>query len=199
MRFVPFIRFVGLNGSLVRGADTSSSDVDILIVAKKTRLYTVRAIATFLIHLTGFRRHGKKTAGRVCLNCYLSSENLLLSGQNKNILRDIARAYKYMIPLVDDGISDKFFKKNDWIDDVKIKGDLKFLNYSRRLKSVEFEKFPLKPARKFERLLSGKIGDYLEKKMMKYQKERIFKKKVQGDLIVASVSQIKLHPKKSSK
>ena len=82
LRFVPFLRMAGLNGSLVRGEENVSSDIDFLIIAKRGRLYTARFFAIILVHLTGYRRYADKVAGRICLNCYLSDDNPDISPKN---------------------------------------------------------------------------------------------------------------------
>ncbi|MFH1910384.1 MAG: nucleotidyltransferase domain-containing protein [bacterium] len=140
LRFVPFLRMAALNGSIVRGVENKQSDIDILIIARAGRLYTCRAFATALIQLTGYRRHGQKIAGRICLNCYLNDKNPNIFPQRKSSAPKVARAYKYLIPLVDDGISKKFFKVNKWFGKYQVRGE----KHSQLLKRHCFAKFPLR-------------------------------------------------------
>ncbi len=193
MRFVPFLRMAALNGSIVRGEETPQSDIDILIIAKSGRLYTCRFFATLLVHLTGWRRHGRKTAGRICLNCYLSDEALDITPEYKKSIPKVVRAYKYMIPLVDDGISKKFIAANRWFSKHKVKGS----EHSRLLKEMVFANCPKKPTQVFNNMLLGKFGDYLEEKLMTLQTKRIISGRRKGDEIFVSEKVIKLHPKKS--
>jgi len=139
LRFVPFLRMAALNGSIVRGVENKQSDIDILIIASAGRLYTCRAFATVLIHLTGYRRHGQKIVGRLCLNCYLNDKNPNIFPQRKSSARKVARAYKYLIPLVDDGILRKFLRTNRWFEEFSVEGE----SHSQLLKSHCFSKFPL--------------------------------------------------------
>lgn len=198
LRFAPFARAVLLNGSMVTGEDSLNSDIDFLIITQHGRIYTARFFSTFLVGLTGYRRHGKKVAGRICLNCYLSDQKLDISPHDQKSNLKVAKAYKYAIPLVDNGICKKFFKVNKWFKNkLKVKNNKSKIT-SEFIKEKMFAGFPKKPIRKFERFLSGKFGDYLERKLMKYQQIRILKGKKRGDEIFADKFEIRLHPRKSS-
>lgn len=192
LSFAPFLRMAALNGSVVRGEENKKSDIDILIIAKAGRLYSCRAFATALIALTGWRRHGGKAGGRICLNCYLSDKSLNIFPENKKSAAKVASAYRYLIPLVDNGMASKFLKRNGWFGNFVVKG----ANHSNFLKKMIFAKYPLKPKRSLEKLLSGKIGDSLEKYLMNDQRKRIFRGFKKGDELFADETQIKLHPKK---
>jgi hypothetical protein len=193
LRFVPFLRMAALNGSIVRGQENKESDIDILIIARAGRLYICRFFAILFIHFSGWRRHGRKIAGRICLNCFLSNKDLSIFPENKKSASKVAKAYKYLIPLVDDGSAKKFFKTNAWFDDFKING----ASHCELIKDLAFTKFPLEKKNTiFSRLLSGKIGDWLEKKLMSYQVRRILSRRIKGDETFADRLRIKLHPKK---
>ncbi|MBU1092736.1 nucleotidyltransferase domain-containing protein [Patescibacteria group bacterium] len=193
LRFVPFLRLAALNGSIVRGVENKQSDIDILIIARAGRLYTCRAFAAAFIHLTGWRRHGKKVAGRLCLNCYLNDKSPNIFPHRKNSAKKVAKAYKYLIPLVDDGILRKFYKINRWFDDYSFKGE----EHSRLLSSACFKKFPLKPKNQWiEKLFSGRLGNLVEYKLMIYQTKRIYSSATCDDELVATSDEIRLHPKK---
>lgn len=131
LRYVPFLRMLGLNGSLVRGQEKEESDIDFLIIAKRGRLYTARFFATLLVELTGYRRKGNLVAGRICLNCYLPDNNLKIAPANPKSRGRVAKAYKYLIALIDDDdFERKFFIANSWFSRYKVSGS----KYSRNLK-----------------------------------------------------------------
>lgn len=205
---VPFLKMLGLNGSLVRGEDKKESDIDFLIIAKRGRLYTARFFAVMLAELTGYRRKGDKVAGRICLNCYLSDANLDITPQNPKSKKKVARAYKHLIALVDEGDYEKrFFKENKWFDKYKVSGarysdnlkeKLLYLINDRIYRTDFTGRRALKPKKWGERILSGKFGDFLEKKLMDYQVKRILAGKKAGDEIVCRKNEIRLHPKKVS-
>lgn len=192
LRFDPFVKVVLLNGSIVRGEGSSESDIDFLIIAKAGRIYTARFFATILAGLAGHRRTGEKIAGRVCLNCYLSGKKLDISPHDTKSNLKVAKAYRYAIPLVDDGTSRKFFNENKWFGKYNVEGE----KVSKFLKNKYFVDFPIKPKHIFEKFLSRQLGDWLERKLMEYQQARILKGKKIGDEIFADESEIRLHPKK---
>jgi hypothetical protein len=72
LRLVPYVRLVGLNGSMATGTLKSNSDIDFYIVVANGHIFFTRIMTTALLHLLGIRRHGKKVAGRICLNRYAS-------------------------------------------------------------------------------------------------------------------------------
>lgn len=194
LRFVPFIRMLGLNGSMVRGEEKQTSDIDLLLVVKKNRLYTARFFATILTELTGYRRKGNKSAGRLCLNCYLSDENLKIAPVNPKSRKKVAGAYKRLIALIDDNdYETRFFRKNKWFNRYKVSGRV----YNENLREKLEKYFPLRPKKWGERALSGKFGDWLENKLMDYQVRRIMAGKKKGDEIVCERNEIRLHPKKN--
>lgn len=193
LRFAPFIRMAALNGSIVRGGETKESDIDILIIAKDGRLYTCRAFAVLLIHLTGWRRHGNKIAGRICLNCYLNDKSPNIFPENKKSAAKVAKAYKYLICLVDDGVSKKFFAQNKWLNNYRADGSM----HSHSLKKFIFKDFPLAKKNNYlNKVLGGRFGDFIEKWLMAYQQKRILKSKQKDDEIFVNERAIKLHPKK---
>lgn len=193
LRFVPFLRMAALNGSIVRGEENKQSDIDILIIACAGRLYTCRAFASALIHLTGWRRHGKKISGRICLNCYLSDQYLDIFPENKTSAYKVAKAYKSSIALVDEGLAQKFQIENSWFEKFEKSSN----THTKLLQEACFIGFPLKPsARLLEKMLLGKVGNFVERRLMQYQQSRILRGKRKGDEIYASEKAIKLHPKK---
>jgi len=193
LSFVPFLRMAGLNGSMVRGEDTKESDIDFLIIGKAGRLYTVRFFATVLVALTSWRRHGKMIAGRICLNCFLVDKKLDISPKDSKSKEKVAWAYKYTIPLVQEGrITEKFFESNEWFLNYKVTGQ----KYSQKLQDEVFKFYPLRRRKFSEKLLSGHFGDWIEKKLMQYQVKRILGGKNADDETVATKTEIRLHPKK---
>jgi len=193
MRLVPFIKMVGLNGSVACGDATEKSDIDFLIIARAGRLYTARAFATFLIQLTGYRRHGDKIAGRICLNCYLSDEYLSIELEKESQNQKVARANKYLVALVDsDNVAARFFEENKWFDEYTGAS----IQYTDKIRKKLIPNGPRKPIKIFEIFLYGGLGDLVERYLMNYQIKRILSGKKPGDEIYVTENFIKLHPKK---
>jgi len=88
----------------------------------------------------------------------------------------------------------KFQKENEWmkkyLENYEF-SELEGLRSIRRNKTLSFI------SKLFESILSGKIGDYFEKKMSKIQSERIKKDPLnmkKGGRITISDSQLEFHP-----
>jgi len=196
LAYVPFLRLAGLNGSLVRGDDNEQSDVDFLIIAVPGRLYTARFFSHLLIHLTGWRRYGRKTTDRICLNCYLTAIHPNITPRNPASLFKVAQSNKYMIPLVDDGqTAHRFFKTNEWFSAHQVENR----EVSQRIaKQLLGGKPPCRPKYILEKTLGGKFGDWLEQKLMTWQQHRIRRGIREGDETLATVDEIRSHPHKFS-
>lgn len=101
-----------MTGSLARGEATGKSDIDFFIVTKKGRIWTCRTFVTILVSLTGYRRHGDKIAGRICLNRYQTEDNLDIKPHNLYHAFDYSKAK----PLWEtDRIYSRYLKENRWI------------------------------------------------------------------------------------
>ena len=95
--WVPYLRYVGLNGSLARGVASKKSDIDLMVVAEPGHIFTVRFLMISTIALVGIKRSQKKIAGRLCVNYFVTGDNLDIKPHNKKV----AQWYKYMVPLLD--------------------------------------------------------------------------------------------------
>ena len=195
LRLVPFLRFVALNGSVATGTENEKSDLDFLIIARPGRLYTARAFAIFWIGLTLWRRHGRdpNPAGKICLNCFLSGNNPDITPKNPKSRHKVAASNKFLVTLVDSGGQEQnFIKNNQWMERFEIGGRA----YSQKLKKQLVQKGPSRPINLFEPILSGRVGNFVEKKLMNYQIKRIMRGIKRADETVATASEIRLHPKK---
>lgn len=166
LRYVPFLRMVAVCNNLAFRKVDEKSDIDLFIVAKKGRLFLVRLIITFLLHVKGVRRHGNKIAGRFCLSFFIDDSYIDLS--KIALEKDIYLAYwtKTMIPVIDDGFFDYFMKNNKWVDKY-FENPEEFLNKRKLiiLKNKILTWF-----------LGGYLGDFLEFILKKWQMKRAFKK-----------------------
>lgn len=111
MRFFPFVRMIGVTGSLAMEQSDASSDWDLLIVLKKGRIFTGRAIVTALLHVFGKRRHHGKTKNRACLNYWITDGSLEIG------LKDAysAHEYRFLLPFFGWETYRKFEIANRWI------------------------------------------------------------------------------------
>jgi len=70
--YIPYVRMVALTGSTALENASSESDIDVLIMSAKNRIWTTRFLVTLMAHFTGKRRYGNKIKNRVCLNHYIT-------------------------------------------------------------------------------------------------------------------------------
>lgn len=198
LRLVPFVRLIALNGSLVRGRENENSDIDFLIIAKAGRLYTARFFSIVVIALTTWRRSDQDAnpAGKICLNCFLNSIDPDISPKNPKSRRKVAESNKHLVTLVDrGGYEQKFLSRNKWMDRFAVDGE----DYSNKLRKKLVPRGPSKPINLFEPILSGCIGDFIERKLMNYQIKRIKRGVRRGDETLATIDEVRLHPRKSNK
>lgn len=115
LRFIPFVRMIGMTGALAIKNANVKSDLDILVVLKKGKIWTGRTLVTLFLHIVGTRRHGRKTADRVCLNYFITDESLEV------ITKDLfaASEYMFLFPLYGWETYERFQIKNQWIKSMK--------------------------------------------------------------------------------
>ncbi|AKM82147.1 TPA: nucleotidyltransferase domain-containing protein [Candidatus Berkelbacteria bacterium] len=163
LQLAPFVRMVGLNGSLSRGEAKVTSDIDFLIIAQKHRIWICRFFVTLITELSGYRRQGEKVAGMICLNRYQTTDYLDVKPHNEYH----ARVFSQLIPLTDiDNTYSKYLKKNDWMkkENFPVVENRSLVSESRIMPSIRALG---------EKILSGSFGDNLEKILGKIQKKRI--------------------------
>jgi len=192
LSLVPFVRMVGLNGSMTRGTIKKASDIDFLIFTKHGRIWTARFLVTVFTHLTGQRRYGNKVAGRICLNRYQTDRFLEIKPHNEYS----ARVYSSLCPLyqANPRIYQEFQKANQWMEEFGFK-----VKPAYKITGRHFKTFSL-IQKTGELLLSGYIGNVLEKFLRRYQKQRILKDKRTYEAPAGSVRvsdwELCFHPRK---
>jgi len=165
---LPYVKMVGITGSLAINNTKSLSDLDFFIVVKASRIWLGRLIATLVIHLSGQRRYGQKIKDRACLNSYIADQSLKIE------TRDLysASEYFHLIPLVDYNIYIKFKKANSWIGKYFL-----FPKYDQsKNQRIITSNSLFSPLIEFlEYILDNKIGDRIEQFVARYQKRRIIR------------------------
>lgn len=111
LRFVPFVRMIGITGSLAMKKSEPQSDWDFFVVLSAGHMWLGRTWLTSFLHLLGKRRHGRWIENRACLNYYLSDRHLEIS--SKDLFS--AHEYRFLIPVFDSGVFRRFEIANRWI------------------------------------------------------------------------------------
>lgn len=112
LRWLPYLRMVGLNGSMVNGKLHEYSDIDVFIVTRPGRIFTARAMVVFFTHILNVRRHGYNIAGRLCLNRFATMDNLTISEPNQYH----ADTFHNLIPLFSvNRCYQRYLEANGWM------------------------------------------------------------------------------------
>ena len=193
LRLAPFVRMVGLTGSLSMGEASRESDIDFIIITKNGRIWSGRMFATLFVQLTGFRRYGKKIAGRICLNHYKVENILVIHPQTKKNAHD----YSLIIPLWQaDDLYKKFKNSNEWFSRYgnKFKNHLPDQNLFWNFIDRFFQLIG-------EFLYDFFLGDWGEKILGNYQKGRIrkdprTKESPKGNIFISN-RELRFHPPKT--
>lgn len=112
---VPFVHMFGAAGSLAMKHAGQGSDWDVFVVLRSGRIWIGRTLLTGFLHLIGKRRHGNRVNDRVCLNYFVTDDNLRIG------MKDLfsAHEYRFLVPLYNFRLFQVFEIKNSWIKGYK--------------------------------------------------------------------------------
>jgi hypothetical protein len=142
----PFVRAVGISGSLSKNYADEKADIDFFIITKVNRLWITRTLMHLykkLTFLTG-RQHF------YCMNYYIDEKALLL--EEKNIFTAIE--IKTLLPVSGEQTIKLFFESNKWASKC-----LPACNF-RRQEKMDTQSSLLKKITEW--ILNGKVGNLLE-------------------------------------
>lgn len=192
LEVIPYLKLVVISGSLALNNVKKQSDIDLLIVAKHRKIWTVRFLIAFFTHLIGKRRHGKKTANRLCLNHYITDKSLKIDLPSLYN----AQTYAHLIPIlqVEKGIYNKFQKANQWIKSYLAFYPEQKISDQRLVKTKNFfwgiAKFQEVILDTFLGNILEKILSLIQKKIIKYHS---LKEKGEGRVITDDF-RLEFHP-----
>ncbi|NTW29971.1 MAG: hypothetical protein HGB34_02415 [Candidatus Moranbacteria bacterium] len=115
LRLVPFVRMIGITGSLAMKSGTTESDWDFFVVLRFGRIWIGRTVLTVYLHLLRKRRHGERTRDRVCLNYFVTDDHLVIPTEDLYS----ANEYSFLIPLLGKETFRRFELRNRWIAKMK--------------------------------------------------------------------------------
>ncbi|MCK4592542.1 hypothetical protein KAT63_03860 [Candidatus Parcubacteria bacterium] len=194
MQIIPFMKMVLVSGSLALGNSRKESDVDLIITAKKGRIWMARTLVTLLTSVLGVRRYRNKTEDKICLNHYVTDKSLKIPFESLYN----AQSYLHLINVYDSEKDKKLFREfqeeNKWIGDYVQNYEYSELGSFRSIKRNKI----LNSISKFsEFALAGRMGDYLENALSKIQSNKIKKDqlyKKSGGRITINNDQLEFHP-----
>ena len=156
LRAVPFTRAIAVTGSVAIQNARPTSDLDLLIIAQKGRIWTARIVALLILEI--LRRRREKSKEKVCLNFFVV-ESAIAPIQNVASANMLLRA----IPLSGRKKYYEFLAQNRWTEN--------FI-YPTAKSASENERTPF-IAKFFEYLLSGSMGNWLEQFFKDWQYKRL--------------------------
>lgn len=115
LSFVPFVRMVGVTGSLAMKHSTAESDWDFFVVLQTGHIWTGRTLLTGFLQVIGKRRHGEWSRDRACLNYYVALDHMEIA--SKDLFS--ANEYRFLLPIVGEDVFRQFELRNRWIAELK--------------------------------------------------------------------------------
>lgn len=114
-KVIPWIKLVGVSGSLAMMGSSKLDDIDLFIITSVNRIWLSRILLIFLTTLTGLRRKRRekklKANGKICINLILEEDNLAQGKGNIYLAHEVLQ----MRPLWQrDEIYSQFLHDNNW-------------------------------------------------------------------------------------
>jgi len=163
IRHVSFVDFVLVSGSMATGEATEESDFDLLVGARAGRIFTVRFFAAGLFEFLGVRRRsadGKgKSRDKICLNHFVTPQSYRLGEPHNEYW---AYLYRHLMPIYGKKEAiEVFFDANTWANEPIYRGPSSIRREWSLISVVG------------EWLFGGRLGNWLEKRLKRYEVKRI--------------------------
>lgn len=186
LKYLPFIRAIFLSGSVIMGNATKQSDLDVLVIAQKDKIWLVRALLVFTTLILGIKRSSSKTQDRICLNHYIATNHLTIPFMSIFT----AQLYARLLPLYDeDNYFKKFYLKNSWLKNYLLNYNL-FLNDNNFNNNMPFIKKILELKFNFLNLIFGAL---IKKIQIWHIKKKLFPLK-SGGRVTFNDLMLEFHP-----
>ncbi|TNE81194.1 MAG: hypothetical protein EP332_04840 [Bacteroidetes bacterium] len=147
----PFVRFVGISGSLSKLYADSKSDFDYFIVTDTNRLWIARSLMhvfkklTFLVN----RQH------QFCMNYYIDADHLTIEDHNRYTAIELSS----LIPVYNQEVYDHLIDQNEWL-----KAELPNFN---RFQMAQFSERKAWLKKGFERLVNLLGASKINQRLMR--------------------------------
>lgn len=192
LALVPFVRGLAGSGSLAVDNTKHSSDLDIFVIVKDGRIWTVRLLLLLMSALLGRRRtYGEAHApDMLCLNHYISDKSLIISPEIQNVC--MAMQYACLVPIFNDSLIRKFHQRNTpWLG--------KFVTSANRPHvlhryTVQLNRVLMIVKEEVEQLLLEPLGDQIEHLAELLQRYVISRHRSPRGRIVLAYHELAFHP-----
>ncbi len=165
-RHIPFLEFALAAGSMALGNVKPDSDFDVIVGARRGRIFTTRFFSVLAFGVFGWRRkklsHKEAAADKVCLNHFVTERSYRLSPPYNEYWKNL---YMNLVPVYGKGERvGAFFAANaGWLGSSR--------DYLDDLRHVHRAPSFFKKA--IEKVLGGRMGDLFERRLKRLQLARI--------------------------
>ncbi len=159
LKLIPWIKLVGVSGSLAIKNSKISDDIDLFIITSQNRLFLSRIFILLIFELLGKRRkrgeNVKKVAGKLCTNILLEETSLAQHSSNIYLAHEVLQM---KVLWEREGCYARFLEENEWA--------FRYLpNWSSsQIRSQKLKKLNRKDNKNFD-----KLTDFLEKIVKSFQ------------------------------
>ncbi|WP_114938445.1 nucleotidyltransferase domain-containing protein [Mucilaginibacter endophyticus] len=156
----PYVRGVGISGSLSKNCADENSDIDFFIITERNRLWLARTFMHMFKKLTFLvgKQHN------YCMNYYIDEARLQIVEKNIYTAIEVAT----IIPLEGDITFENFYKANSWMHDF-LPNKCMRLATAKPLKKTWYKVFA-------EKMLDNSFGSWLDNLLMEITAGRWNKK-----------------------
>ncbi len=188
----PFVQAFFASGSMALYNTDEKSDFDMFIISKAGRLYTSRTFLSLIAFLMGsLRRKGDHIApNKFCFNHYITDDSLEIT--HKSVFAGQTHANLKPV-FVGEKLFYDFYGANVWINKYlyNFKPQFEYQNIKVRPRLDGLKKI-------IEKILSGRVGDWLENIFKKYQQNRIRANPMtheSGGRVIFNDCELEFHPR----
>lgn len=187
-KFVPFLKFVMANGSMVMGVASKDSDFDVLVAVEDKRIFTTRYILNFIFSMLRARRLDDikgSSPDKLCFNHFITAQTYKREGLNEYG----AELYRNLVPLYGNEKDIREFFEANWEYGINPEINLLDLRFNKSKPNI-FARVP-------EWLLDGWFGNLVEKliaePIARRRLEKYLSRKPIKDRIIVSEEELEFH------
>lgn len=96
---LPLVRMIGVTGSLALSNTQAQSDIDLLVVVRRGRIWTARLLLLLTAQLMGRRRtyDDRQAPDKLCLNHFITDDALVMAPELRSVYTAVL--YEHVVPL----------------------------------------------------------------------------------------------------
>ncbi len=116
MGWAPFVKMIGVTGSLSLDNTRPESDLDLLVIVKSGRIWTARILLLMTVQLLGCRRKywDQEAPDKICLNHFITDDNLVMAKEIRTLYTAVL--YTRLRPVVGLDVYQDWWEENGyWI------------------------------------------------------------------------------------